>query len=229
MEERDHDPSLLAAYLEDRLDGVEKERLIGHLATCADCRGTLALLGRAASDLRLPSPPLRPRQEGSWRVPLRTWLPLAASVAIATSIALRLISAPPSETGGPRTPERSEPLPRDLRPSPTPAAAASATPRGPGAAPTITASGRPAADVIDESLLAKRSATRHVAGKAFRSMEGAWVDISFDPAAALPVVEVKGAEARAALLSRLPDLRPYTGLGDRVVVLFEGTVYRFAP
>ena len=43
-----HDENLLAACLEDRLDGQEMERLIEHLADCRECRGTLAALVRAA-------------------------------------------------------------------------------------------------------------------------------------------------------------------------------------
>jgi hypothetical protein len=83
--------------------------------------------------------------------------------------------------------------------------------------------------VIDESLLTKRGATRRVGEKTFRSVAGAWVDTRFDPDAALPIVTVKGAQERAALLLRIPDLSSYAELGDRVVVVFEGTVYRFSP
>jgi hypothetical protein len=43
------------------------------------------------------------------------------------------------------------------------------------------------------------------------------------------VVEVEGPAQRELILARLPRLVPYLALGDRVVVVFEGTVYRSRP
>jgi anti-sigma factor RsiW len=223
MEEADHNPNLLAAYLEDRLDDAEKQRLLGHLTTCADCRGTLALLGRAASagDVPLPSVRDRPPRERRWRVATRNWLPVAASVAIAAAIGIRTASRPsPLPIEPPERPALPQPREVGLMPALAPSAASSPASAQP--------SGRPEG-VIDESLLAKRGTSRHVAGKVFRLASDEWLDVGFDPAAALPIVSVKGAEERAAVLARLPALTPYAALGDRVSVLFEGTVYRFSP
>ena len=44
--------------------------------------------------------------------------------------------------------------------------------------------------------------------------------------AGLPEVDIGGPDERRRILSRLPALAPYFALGDRVVVVFEGTVYR---
>jgi hypothetical protein len=40
---------------------------------------------------------------------------------------------------------------------------------------------------------------------------------------------VNGPDQRSSLLSRLPALAPYAALGERVLVVYEGTVYRFRP
>jgi len=42
-------------------------------------------------------------------------------------------------------------------------------------------------------------------------------------------VVIRGADERSALLARIPELTPFTELGDRVVVVWDGTVYRFEP
>jgi hypothetical protein len=66
---------------------------------------------------------------------------------------------------------------------------------------------------------------KRVAGKAFRPVGREWVDMSYEPAAGLPEVDIGGPDERRRILSRLPALAPYFALGDRVVVVFEGTVY----
>jgi hypothetical protein len=227
MERASCDPNLLAAYLEDRVDEVEKRRLLEHVATCADCRGSLAMLGRAAAAGELSLPPASDgvARERSRRVSVRTWLPLAASVAIATAVAIRLVPFSPAPPGGSRSTAPTPPV-RDVPSKPAVPATAPSVMSGSASAPEL---GPPPAGMIDERLLIKRGATRRVGGKTFRSVAGEWVDTSFDPDAALPIVAVKGAQERAALLARIPDLSPYPQLGDRVVVVFEGTVYRFSP
>jgi len=87
----------------------------------------------------------------------------------------------------------------------------------------------PRPDPLGPEILATRGAGRRVAGKTFRLAAGEWTDASFDAAAELPITDVNGPDERAALLSRLPALAPYAALGARVVVVFEGTVYRFRP
>jgi hypothetical protein len=55
------------------------------------------------------------------------------------------------------------------------------------------------------------------------------VDRSFDATSGLPIVDVSDPAARAGLLAERPALLPYVRLGDRVLVVFDGTVYRFGP
>lgn len=80
-----------------------------------------------------------------------------------------------------------------------------------------------------EEPLMKRGAARAVAGKTFRMTGGEWLDTSFDVSTALPTVIVRGRDERSAALQRIPDLVPYAELGDRVTVVWNGTVYRFEP
>ena len=87
----------------------------------------------------------------------------------------------------------------------------------------------PEGGAVDDSVLTKRGGGMRINDKVFRMSEGAWVDDQFDPAGTAPIVEVRGRKAREDLLARIPALGPYLELGDRVVVLHEGTVYRFSP
>jgi Ca-activated chloride channel family protein len=66
-----------------------------------------------------------------------------------------------------------------------------------------------------------------VAGKTFRLVFGEWIDADFDGSALLPEVSVSTPEERSALLARIPALVPYAALGERVLVVHDGTVYRF--
>lgn len=95
-----------------------------------------------------------------------------------------------------------------------------------GLPPAVEESGAgPEADAPGE----KRSGGRRLAGKTFRMTSGEWIDASFDAAAGMPTVIVQGGAERAAVLARVPELAPYTELGDRVLVVWQGTVYRFEP
>jgi hypothetical protein len=209
-----HDPGLLAASLEGRLDPREQELLTAHLAGCPECRQTLALLARATQEglLTRPSPGARPA------FAFHHWLPLAAAAVLVIAVAAATrqswlptpVDTPPSPTGG------------SMSPPPSPSEAAPRSTRAPGTA-------KPRADTLDPGLLVKRGAGRRVAGKSFRHAAGEWIDASFDPAAELPTTDVNGPDQRSALVSRLPALAPYAALGERVVVVFEGTVYRFRP
>ncbi len=180
MASPDHHLNLLAAFIEGRVDEHERQRVVAHLATCADCRTVLAQLTREQmpAGLAARSTPVR----RAWSAPVRVWLPIAASVVLTVLGAFYF-----------------------LRPA--------------GDEPAYT----------DEQLLARRSASRTIAGKTFRMQEGAWVDAGFDPAASLPTVIVRGAQERANLLAGMPGLAPYAQLGTRVVVVSKGTVYRFEP
>lgn len=178
-----HDPGLVAALAEGRLEGEERQRVITHLSECSECRRTLAALGRAIEDGTLGERPRVAASRGPRFTQPRVWLPLAASVLIASFAWFRFAGTPGDE----------------------------------GVQP------------IDESVLVTRGAGRVIDGKTFRLIEGQWVDAGFDPAAGLPAVVIQGAEERANLLDGIPALAPYTGLGDRVTVVWQGTVYRFEP
>jgi len=73
----------------------------------------------------------------------------------------------------------------------------------------------------------RRAAGRIVQGKTFRLEDGVWIDRASDDAGRLPTIVVQGAEARAELLARQPELAEFADLGSRVVVVHGGTLYRF--
>jgi hypothetical protein len=81
----------------------------------------------------------------------------------------------------------------------------------------------------EEELLRTRGAGRSVAGKTFHLTSGEWIDAAYEPAAGLSVLEVRGSEERRALVERIPELAPFAALDDRVLVVWQGTVYRFEP
>lgn len=205
-----HDPGLLAAYVEGRLDDEERRALTAHLAACAHCREALAMLARAPG-IATAAAPRRP-------IGAPVWLAVAATVVLATVVARRTdrtvegpVSGPGSTVSGVTAPSLAPPAPSPAEPAP-PAAF-------------------PAHDPLqDPALLVKRGvAQRQVDGKTFRLRAGEWVDTAFRSTASLPTVLVTGPGERAAIVRRIPALAPYAALGDRVVVVLDGTVYRFAP
>jgi hypothetical protein len=143
---------------------------------------------------------------------------------VATAVAVRLLPA--------RAPVATPPS-TDARPaigSLPPSSPAVSSPPVATSSPAMPSPRPPAPSLpIDESLLTTRGGTKRVAGKTFRLLDGAWVDASFDRTAALPMIEVAGAAERERVLGRIPRLAPYAALGDRVVVVLDGTVYRFRP
>lgn len=148
-----------------------------------------------------------PRRQAS----LRPWLPIAAILVMSVGLGLMVWRAE-----GPQAPA---PAPPDSPPRP-PAAATSPPPVAP--APPAAATGR-------EDVSVRRSGLRRVGDKTFQLVAGEWVDRAFDPLALLPVEEVVGDEARAALILRVPALAKYAALGPKVVVVHDKTVYRFQP
>jgi anti-sigma factor RsiW len=208
------DLNAVAAYAEGRLAPAERLSVEGHLASCAECRGTAALYVRAQGG------------EGGRRgvSPALRWLAAAAGLLLATVVGLRVAwlnqsSAPLKASPTPPAPAGS--AARPVLPEPPPAPREGQPPARPA--------DRPPSEPIDESLLAKRGAAKRVAGKTFRLVVGEWRDSELDPVSELPVVEIRTAEERDALLARLPALTPYAGIGDRVTVVLDGTVYRFLP
>ena len=74
---------------------------------------------------------------------------------------------------------------------------------------------------------APSSAVRRVGGKTFYLRDGVWTDAEFKADARLPEVAlVFGGDAYFEALKREPRLADYFALGERVVVVFKGRVYR---
>jgi Ca-activated chloride channel family protein len=72
-----------------------------------------------------------------------------------------------------------------------------------------------------------RSAVRRVAGKTFYLRDDVWTDSEFKSDAKLPETSLTfGSDAYFDLLKQKPKLAEYFSLGERVVVVFEGRVYR---
>jgi hypothetical protein len=108
----------------------------------------------------------------------------------------------------------------------------------PKAAPsTVVVTG---ADAVAESKLsrerqervllkedARTEMVRRAAGKTFYLFDGVWTDSEFKADSKLPETVTKfGSEEYFALLKQYPKLGSYFALGERVVVVFEGRVYR---
>jgi Ca-activated chloride channel family protein len=71
------------------------------------------------------------------------------------------------------------------------------------------------------------SAVRNVGGKTFYLRDGVWTDAEFKVDARLPETTLSfGSDDYFALLKREPRLADYFALGQRVVVVHQGRVYR---
>ncbi|MDT5296280.1 MAG: Ca-activated chloride channel, partial [Acidobacteriota bacterium] len=71
------------------------------------------------------------------------------------------------------------------------------------------------------------SAVRKVGEKTFYLREGVWVDSDFKAETKLPETALDfGSDAYFALLKREPQLARFFSLGERVVVVYNGRVYR---
>lgn len=209
-EEREHDLNALAAHLEGRLEGEERQRTIDHLSTCLECRETAALLARSWDAVGVQPGDRAVRRPVSVMAH-RWWLGLAAAAVVGTAAAVRLLPTALPVVD-----------PVSTQPS-APASSPAEVPR------TMPPSAPPSATALDESLLPTRGGAKRIADKTFRLVRGEWIDVSFEPAAGLPVVDVTGPDERRRMLARLPGLAPYLALGDRVVVVFEGRLYRVQP
>ena len=212
-DDHEHDLNALAAHLEGRLEGEERQRTIDHLSRCLQCRETAALLSRSQPALAEKSgdPSV---DRGMARTARPWWLGLAAAAVVGTAVAVRVLSPSSSPHREPASVATAADSPK----SPPVEAARTPSPSAPVSRP-----------VLDEGLLARRGGVKRVAGKAFRPVGGEWVDMSYEPTAGLPEVDIGGPDERRRILSRVPALAPYFALGDRVVVVFEGTVYRLRP
>jgi Ca-activated chloride channel family protein len=71
------------------------------------------------------------------------------------------------------------------------------------------------------------SAVRRVGEKTFYLREGVWVDSEFKPDGKLPETAVKfGSDEYFDLIKRKSRLGEFFALGEQVIVVFEGRVYR---
>ena len=97
-DEREHDLNALAAHLEGRLEGEERQRTIDHLSRCLQCRETAALLSRAQSALAEESgaPSVH---RGMVTTARPWWLGLAAAAVVGTAVAVRVLSLRESRSG----------------------------------------------------------------------------------------------------------------------------------
>ena len=73
----------------------------------------------------------------------------------------------------------------------------------------------------------RQDAVQRVGGKTFYLIDGVWTDSEFKAEAKLPeTVLTFGSDDYFAVLKQNPKLANYFALGERVVVVFEGRVYR---
>ena len=71
------------------------------------------------------------------------------------------------------------------------------------------------------------SGVKNVGGKTFYLREGVWTDSEFKTDSKLPETIIKfGSDEYFALLKQKPRLGDFFALGEKVVVVFEGKVYR---
>jgi hypothetical protein len=81
------------------------------------------------------------------------------------------------------------------------------------------------ADRIDKDALS--SAVRTVGGKTFYLRDSIWIDAEFKAEARLPETTIKfGSDEYFVLLKQKRRLAEFFALGERVIVVFEGRVYR---
>ncbi|HEV7905920.1 MAG TPA: VIT and VWA domain-containing protein [Pyrinomonadaceae bacterium] len=79
----------------------------------------------------------------------------------------------------------------------------------------------------DEDRASVSSQMRKVADKTFYLREGVWTDADFNPEAKLPETALAfGSDAYFDLLKRERKLADFFALGERVVVVYKGRVYR---
>jgi hypothetical protein len=217
------DLNILAAFIDGRLSEADRAGLTAHLGGCVDCRAILATHARGQMPAAVQGEqPAGQRSRSRFRPAV--WLPIAATLALATTAGLvvwrieRGTATPPSAVALTAEPARPQPE------SPATTAPRGETPaRPPQRRSTAAARQPPHAGLLST----RRGAARIVNGKTFRMVAGEWIDDAYDPVALLPVQDIVGSDARAALLDRTPALGPYAALGPKVTVTHEGVVYRF--
>jgi Ca-activated chloride channel family protein len=124
---------------------------------------------------------------------------------------------------------------RRARPAPTPGGSVNVTAAPPQSITTDTGliavqeskrvrAQQESAKLKDET---RTDAVKRIGGKTFYLIDEVWTDSEFKVDANLPeTVATFGSEEYFALLNKLPKLANYLSLGERVIVVFEGRVYR---
>ena len=71
------------------------------------------------------------------------------------------------------------------------------------------------------------SKTKTAVGKTFQLKDAVWVDTEYKDDSTLPRVELKfGSDEFFALLAKEPKLADFFALGEKVIVVFGGKVYK---
>ena len=120
---------------------------------------------------------------------------------------------------------------RDMARAPAPREAAKATTGETAVRESRRARAQQEAVTIDEAdkddVLRVKTGARKVGDKTFYLREGVWVDSEFRPEAKLPETALAfGSDEYFDLLKREPQLARFFSLGERVVVVYKGRVYR---
>jgi hypothetical protein len=84
----EHDFDALAAFAEQRLDEPARARVIEHLASCGECRATLAAISRARTEGVLAPVPAAESQASGATKSRHTWRGVPAWAALAASLVL---------------------------------------------------------------------------------------------------------------------------------------------
>jgi Ca-activated chloride channel family protein len=122
-----------------------------------------------------------------------------------------------SGAGGSRMARRAPPPPKAAASATTGAVAVQQSKRDRAQQETIRVESDPAAG----------SGVRNVGGKTFYLRDGVWTDAEFKMDARLPETALTfGSDEYFALLKREPRLADFFSLGERVVVVYQGRVYR---
>ncbi len=117
-------------------------------------------------------------------------------------------------------------MPQSMSPSAAPSPSAARIVTG-AEAVQLSKNARRQQDVDSVKDEAKSDAVRRVGGKTFYLDNGVWIDSEFKADTRLPeTVLTFAGEEYFALLKQHPKLGSYFSLGERVVVVFEGRVYR---
>jgi Ca-activated chloride channel homolog len=82
-------------------------------------------------------------------------------------------------------------------------------------------------DVTNQIIVRNTTQNQFVANRNFINTNGVWVDSDFVETARLPEVKIKFAsDEYFRLVTSTPELAPYLSLGEQVVVVWNGRVYR---